>query len=662
MANKRIKTLLIANRGEIAVRVIKTAKRMGIRTVAVYSDVDATAMHVAAADEAIHIGPAAASESYLIGSRIIEAAKNSGADAIHPGYGFLSENPAFARDCADAGIIFVGPTPEAMEAMALKDAAKALMVEAGVPVVPGYHEASQELDTLRNAASDIGYPVLIKAVAGGGGKGMRSVAGPDAFDDALGSARREAKNAFGDDRVLIEKLIEIPRHIEVQVFGDNHGGAVHLFERDCSLQRRHQKVIEEAPAPGISGAMRAELGAAAVRAAKAIGYSGAGTIEFIVDVSGGSENAPFYFMEMNTRLQVEHPVTENVTGQDLVEWQLRIAAGEPLPLLQSDIKLSGHAFEVRLYAEDPKNNFMPATGTISKFTLSDAPGARSDCGVRTGDAVTIHYDPMIAKLISYGPDRNQARAAMVRQLQKTSVLGLTTNRDFLLKAIEHPEFATGAFDTGFIERHMETLNPPIVGNAEAYAIAASLIISTRDIETDLDPWGVSDCFRLNLPARETLHFKDSEGEALAVTVDHGSTSARYTIIDETFDIIANNEQIIIDGHQVSIASSISDDMVEFSTPDTIHRIARHHMRLEGADDSDGPGALTAPMPGKILDVLVKSGDHVSKGASLIIMEAMKMEQTLVAGRDGAVEDLSLSVGDQVSEGTLLLTITDNKNE
>jgi acetyl-CoA carboxylase biotin carboxylase subunit len=449
--------LLIANRGEIAVRVLRTAKRMGAATVAVYSDADAGALHVALADEAVRIGPAPAAESYLKIDAIIAAAKQTGADAIHPGYGFLSEKAEFAEACAKAGIVFVGPPPSAIRAMGLKDRAKALMAKAGVPVVPGYLGDDQSTDHLAKEAGKIGYPVLIKAVAGGGGKGMRKVEAAGEFVSALEGAQREAKSAFGDDRVLIEKYVSRPRHIEVQVFGDSHGDAVYLFERDCSLQRRHQKVIEEAPAPGMSAAMRKQMGEAAVKAAKAVNYSGAGTVEFIADASDGLKADRFWFMEMNTRLQVEHPVTEAITGTDLVEWQLRVAAGEKLPKKQSELSIHGHAIEARLYAEDPQKGFLPSIGTLTHLKFPD--DVRVDSGVRRGDAVSIFYDPMIAKVIAHDETREGAAAKLARAMRHTEVAGVTTNAAFLARALAHPAFVSGDIDTAFIERHRANLIP-----------------------------------------------------------------------------------------------------------------------------------------------------------------------------------------------------------
>jgi 3-methylcrotonyl-CoA carboxylase alpha subunit len=500
--------ILIANRGEIARRIIRTAKRLGVRTVAVYSDADAKSAFVREADEAVHIGPAAAAESYLRGDKIITAAQATGAQAIHPGYGFLSENAEFAEACEASGIVFIGPRPDAIRAMALKGAAKALMIKAGVPVTPGYHGDDQSPDVLAVEAAHIGFPVLIKAVAGGGGKGMRRVDDPLQFADALISAQREGLSAFGDDKVLIEKYLEVPRHIEVQLFADAHGHVVHLFERDCSLQRRHQKVIEEAPAPGLSDAMRKAMGETAIKAAKAINYRGAGTVEFIVDMSGGLDDAPFYFMEMNTRLQVEHPVTEAITGLDLVEWQLRVASGEALPKTQSELTVTGHAFEVRLYAEDPQNDFLPATGKLER--LEFPPAARIESAVEQGDEVSVFYDPMIAKIIVHAKDRTTALVQMREALLYTRLSGLATNLGFLRRVVSHADFIAGHMDTGFIGRHLEALLEPWPDiETPARAVAAD----------PNSPWNDVTGWQLNLPPRSPLNLQSDVGHAAIVSGD-----------------------------------------------------------------------------------------------------------------------------------------------
>lgn len=666
-----ISKILIANRGEIACRVIRTAKKMGITTVAVYSDADVDALHVAMADESIHIGPSAASESYLIAEYIIAAAKVSDADAIHPGYGFLSENPDFAEMCSEHDIIFIGPSATSMRAMALKGAAKKLMIEAGVPVVPGYHGDDQSDGVLQKAADDMGYPVLIKAVAGGGGKGMRTVFAPKDFASALAAARREGENSFGNDKVLIEKLIQKPRHIEVQVFGDNHGNAVHLFERDCSLQRRHQKVVEEAPAPGLSDAQRREMGDAAVRAAKAINYSGAGTIEFIVDVAGGIEAAEFYFMEMNTRLQVEHPVTEMITGTDLVEWQIRVASGDPLPLTQDEITLKGHAVEVRLYAEDPNNDFLPATGLLENFDIPQHPNTRLETGVLAGDSVSIHYDPMIAKLVAYGDTRSDAIANLKTMMAGSVITGLKNNSDFLYACINHPEFTSGDVDTGFIARNEANLIVDHTPAERERALASLAILAAREersfdaaLATGApdDPWGYGDNFMMNLPSTEVLLFKENNDSDITVHATHDNGSVRLNegnsehmaaINDYDDGWISAN----LDGYSFKYFAAVHETSVTLILPDRTIIVPRHALRLDSDDETAGSGQITAPMPGKILQVIVADGDEVVQGDALLVMEAMKMEQTLTAPCSGTVTDLSLKNNDQVSDGQILLNIT-----
>ncbi len=668
----RIKKLLIANRGEIACRVMATCRQLGIKTVAVYSAADAHALHVKMADEAVFIGPAAASESYLVGDKIIDACKRTGADAVHPGYGFLSENPEFAEACDEAGIIFVGPSAASMRAMALKGAAKQLMEHAGVPVVPGYHGQDQSVATLTAEAEKIGYPVLIKAVAGGGGKGMRKVFSAADLPGAIEAAAREGKNSFGNPELLIEKYIQKPRHIEVQVFGDSDGHAVHLLERDCSLQRRHQKVVEEAPAPGMSLEMRRAMGQAAVTAAEAIGYRGAGTVEFIVDVANGLDGAPFYFMEMNTRLQVEHPVTEMITGQDLVEWQIRVAEGKPLPLSQDEIELmaDGHAVEVRLYAEDPFNNFAPAVGRIGMFDpfADNGPTGRIDAGVQAGDEVSIHYDPMIGKLIAWGEDREAAIDALINLVSETPVAGLTTNRDFLLRALKHDDFRAGDVHTGFIEAFEDTLLAKHEIGAEDYATAAIAIIAARHARAhDADPWSISDNFRLNLQPSEVLWFDTGDGEFITAHVTEDRQNVSVTVLGETLSVKCPH---LVDGVLTFSQDGLRKRL--FAEVDAAHvalvtaertLLVKRHARDGGADDeTDGPGTITAPMPGKILEVKVADGDTVERGQPLLVMEAMKMEQTISAPRDGVVTGLSLKPGDQVADGATLLTITDEKDE
>ncbi len=639
------RSLLVANRGEIAIRVMRTAKRMGLRTIAVYSDADANAAHVAAADEAYRIGPAAPRESYLNVDAILAAAKESGAEAIHPGYGFLSENAAFAEACAQVKIVFVGPPPEAIRAMGLKDRAKALMAKAGVPVVPGYLGEDQSPAVLAVEAAKIGFPVLIKAVAGGGGKGMRKVEAAGEFAAALDGAKREAKSAFGDDRVLIEKYVSRPRHIEMQVFGDMQGGAVHLFERDCSLQRRHQKVIEEAPAPGMTAAMRAKMGEAAVKAAKAVGYVGAGTVEFIADASEGLKPDRFWFMEMNTRLQVEHPVTEAITGLDLVEWQLRVAAGEPIPKRQAEIHAHGHAIEARLYAEDPDKGFLPSVGRLEILRLPDArDGIRVDAGVREGDEVTIFYDPMIAKVIAWDETREGAAAKLADALAETQVLGVRTNASFLVRTLRQSDFVAGEIDTGFIEQHRTELLPPrTVPPARIVAMVAGSILAMRTKrQHGCDPWDVQDSFRLSGESNETLEFV-VDGNRVSVPISHprgGMTKVPSDV--GTLDLEG--------GGSVLFAS---DDIVVMKGGETWT-----FSPYDPFAAADAVGAATdrvsTPMPGKIVQVLVKAGDKVKRGQPLAVLEAMKMEHTLSAPTDAQVASVDVTPGDQVTDGATVV--------
>ena len=663
-------SLLIANRGEIAVRVIRTARAMGLRTIAVYSDADANAYHVAEADEAVHIGPAPAAESYLRPEKIIEAAKLTGAEAIHPGYGFLSENAAFAEACAEAGIIFVGPPADAIRAMGLKDAAKALMEKAGVPVVPGYHGDNQDPDFLAGEAASIGYPVLIKAVAGGGGKGMRRVDAPEDFAKALKSAQREAGSAFGDERVLIERFVTSPRHIEVQVFADGHGNAVSLWERDCSLQRRHQKVIEEAPAPGMPSDMRDAMSDAAVKAALAIGYRGAGTIEFIADGSNGLSKDRFFFMEMNTRLQVEHPVTEAITGQDLVEWQLRVAAGEELPLTQDEIPLNGHAVEARLYAEDPAKSFFPSTGRLLRLrSPQNRPGIRTDMGVREGDEVTMFYDPMIGKIIAHGADRHQAIGALANFLRSMEVAGPKTNLRFLERVMASEAFREAHLDTGFIDRHIGELVPKGPAPAEVIALAALGHVLARGVARGAEqlataephsPWAANDAFVPGGHRRETLKL-ECDGEMLHVHVEPQGDGWR--IEPEGGNALTASGTLSEDG---SLRATIGTRrlragfIAQAKGFMLLHEGATYafdpHDALEADDVAEGgSGAVTAPMPGKIVQVAVKPGDRVKKGTAIIVLEAMKMEQTLSAAADGVVASVNVGEGDQVNGGAVLVT-------
>jgi 3-methylcrotonyl-CoA carboxylase alpha subunit len=651
--------ILIANRGEIACRVIRTARRMGVATVAVYSDADQEALHVEMADEAIRIGPAEAAKSYLNIAAILEAAKASGAEAVHPGYGFLSENPAFVEAVEAAGLVFIGPSASAIRAMGLKDAAKALMEKAGVPVVPGYHGEKQDVAFLAAEADAIGYPVLIKARAGGGGKGMRRVDDPADFAAALDSARREGESAFGDGRVLVEKYMAKPRHIEVQVFGDNHRNVVHLFERDCSLQRRHQKVIEEAPAPGMTAEMRGAMGAAAVRAAAAIGYSGAGTIEFIADVSEGLRQDRFYFMEMNTRLQVEHPVTEAITGLDLVEWQLRVAAGEPLPKRQEELAIHGWAFEARLYAENPARDFLPATGRLSVFELPD--DARIDSGVRAGDLITPFYDPMIAKVITHGHSRAEALAKLETALEQCRVGGVTTNAGFLARLCRLPTFAAGDVDTGLIGRAGEGLLAEPDAPEEAYALAALSSLGFLDAPADADPWGEIRSFRLWGEAAQTVFLDHAGAEhALRVTtLGQGRFRIERNGLATDIRLHASNGrslQVDLDGHVLpAMVHGDRADIVVFFAGHS-HAFARAEEASHHGEAAAGGDRLSAPMPGLVRIVSVEPGARVAKGDPLVTMEAMKMELVLAAPRDGVVTAVPVAVGDQVAEGALLLSL------
>ncbi|MER8731547.1 acetyl/propionyl/methylcrotonyl-CoA carboxylase subunit alpha [Mesorhizobium sp. M0323] len=642
--------ILIANRGEIACRVIRTARRMGVRSVAVYSDADDRALHVEMADEAVHIGASTANESYLRGDKIIAAALATGAAAIHPGYGFLSENPDFVDQVVAAGLIFIGPSAASIRAMGLKDAAKRLMEKAGVPVVPGYHGEAQEIVLLASKAREIGYPVLIKARAGGGGKGMRRVEHPDDFSEALSGARREAKAAFGDDRVLVEKYVDKPRHIEVQVFGDNFGNAVHLHERDCSAQRRHQKVIEEAPAPGMTPALRKAMTEAAVKAAKAIHYSGAGTIEFIVDASQGLKADRFWFMEMNTRLQVEHPVTEMVTGIDLVEWQLRVASGEKLPKTQSEIALSGHAFEARIYAEDAARGFLPATGTLHhlKFPQPAPEGAtmRVETGVRAGDAISPFYDPMIAKLIVHGKDRRTALTALGTALSQTEIAGSTVNTGFLAALAATADFAAGDVDTGLIARHQQALTAVPPPSGETIAAAALAASGARDLPSSDDPWSsLAGYAHFHAVARSTLlKFGEQEiGARVSVRPDgrfEVALDAPYDSVNSR-DLRAAPRLARWPGHVTVFDGAIG---YGFAVPDPLAR----------ADEAAAAsGSLRAPMPGLVKLVRAGKGESVIKGQPLLILEAMKMEHTIAAPHDGVIAEIAAE-GAQVTDGTVLV--------
>ena len=617
-----IEKLLIANRGEIACRIIRTAHDMGIATVAVYSDADARALHVRSADEAVHIGPSPATESYLVGEKIIAAAKQTGADAIHPGYGFLSENAAFAQAVIDAGLIWVGPKPSSIEAMGLKDAAKKLMRAAGVPVTPGYEGEDQSVERLKSEADAIGYPVLIKAVAGGGGKGMRKVDAAADFEAMLESCRREAKASFSNDEVLLEKWITSPRHIEVQVFGDSHGNVVHLFERDCSLQRRHQKVIEEAPAPGMDEATREEICAAAVRAAKAVDYEGAGTIEFIADASEGLRADRIFFMEMNTRLQVEHPVTEEITGIDLVEWQLRVASGEPIPLAQDALYIDGHAIEARLYAEDPNGGFLPSTGALDHFDLGTE--GRIETGVAEGDLISPFYDPMVAKLVVWGETRDEAIDQLAGIAEGVEIWPVKTNAAFIANCLRDEDFENANLDTGFIETKLDSLVSSHEADDGIWQNAADFIALAELEEHDDLPMG----FRLNAPgvlATTLLHKGQSRTVAAASSLNE---------LDATGFVDPARAVVFADGQAFAF---------------------ERQSRGSGAAAA-GDGAIVAPMPGKVIAVDVAEGDAVTAGQRLMVLEAMKMEHALTAPFDGTVTELSASEGAQVQVEAVLCVV------
>lgn len=652
------KKILIANRGEIACRVAATARRLGIRTVAVYSQADAQSQHVAMCDESILIGPAPAKESYLKMERIISAARDTGAEAIHPGYGFLSENEAFAAACEASSVVFIGPPVSAIRAMGSKSAAKALMEKARVPLVPGYHGERQESDFLRQQADAIGYPALLKASAGGGGKGMRIVERSEDFEAALASCKREAINSFGDDRVLVEKYLQRPRHIEIQVFADTQGNYVYLFERDCSVQRRHQKVLEEAPAPGMTPERRQAMGEAAVNAARAVGYVGAGTVEFIANQDGS-----FYFMEMNTRLQVEHPVTELITGTDLVEWQLRVAAGEPLPLQQQDVRIDGHAIEARVYAENPEKGFLPSTGTLLHLMLPDAVNfaqghVRIDAAVRQGDAITPHYDPMIAKLIVHGDDRSQALARMQQALNAIEIVGPSTNVAFLSRLIATPAFTDAELDTGLIERHHALLFPP----ADAVPVEMLALWLAKLMASDTarhDPWDSVQGWRLNGSYRRTLRF-ECDDQDFELNLEYSRDGWRMTTQSQQalLNHIAIDQADVstqIDGRHLSGRVVRDDDRFHVFWQGQ-HRVISWSDPIAHAGESESEGGrLTAPMPGKIVQLMVDEGASVKKGAPLLIMEAMKMEHTISAPANGKVEALNYAVGDQVAEGAQLLS-------
>ncbi len=658
--------ILIANRGEIACRVVRTARRLGIRSVAVYSDADAQALHVQVADEAVRIGPPPARESYLRAEAIIEAAQRTGAEAIHPGYGFLSENASFAQRCAEAGLVFIGPPAAAIEAMGSKSAAKALMQRTGVPLVPGYHGEDQHPALLQQQADRIGYPVLIKASAGGGGKGMRRVEQAGHFAAALASCQREAAASFGDARVLVEKYLLRPRHIEIQVFTDTHGGGVYLFERDCSVQRRHQKVVEEAPAPGMSPERRAQMGAAALAAARAVGYVGAGTVEFIAEPSGA-----FYFMEMNTRLQVEHPVTEMITGEDLVEWQLRVAAGEPLPRSQEQLSIHGAAIEVRIYAEDPERGFLPSTGRLRLLRMPTASDAvRIDAGVAEGDTISPYYDPMIAKLISCGPTRDTARARMRAALAEVQILGVENNVQFLARLMSSRAFAEADLDTALIEREHAQLFPP-TGAAPDVAVAAAAVAVLRRqrAANEHTPgpavWRRAGAWRLNARAEQRLRFR-SGGVEQSVRVREGAGSGcelwvgaagreRETAAEVSELGLADAPvRVRIDGRSQQMQSIIEGERCDVFMDGSHYRIECIDPLAHVGESVAAEGGIRALMPGRVVALLVQPGARVSKGTPLLILEAMKMEHTTFAPADGVCEGFNVAVGEQVAEGSELV--------
>ena len=659
----KIKKILIANRGEIACRVMKTARKMGIATVAVYSDADRKALHVRMADEAVHIGTSAAIESYLVIDKIIKAAKDTGADAIHPGYGFLSENPDFVRACQKATITFIGPAPESMEAMGLKDAAKKLMDKAGVPITPGYHGKDQSPKLLKAKAGMIGYPVLIKAVAGGGGKGMRKVEAEEDFEAMLASCQREAKSSFNNDDVLIEKYIQSPRHIEVQVFGDTHGNVVHMFERDCSLQRRHQKVIEEAPAPGMTDVVRKTMTDAAIEAAKAVNYIGAGTVEFIVDGSGKLKKDGFWFMEMNTRLQVEHPVTEMITGLDLVELQIRVAQGEKLPK-QKDIKMEGHAVEARLYAEDPANDFLPTGGRIKLLRArgerrGNDRGFRVDTGYMSGDFFPLSYDPMIAKVIGYGPNRSIAIDKTIDGLEDVEVYPIKTNMTFLENCLDLPDFVDGKVSTGFIPNNLADILPfDLSKDLRSYALA-TLRLESDAYDSLHTPFDNPSGFRLNLP-RKQIYLFEKDGEIIETEIlDILTNSAKVRVQNNIFyfEFPTTETYLLIEdvlNDYNSWTFKVKDDYISLKHGANISQLKRY--LASGENLLNSANALTAPMPGKIIAVNAKAGDAVKAGDPLIIMEAMKMEMTLEAPRDGVVAEVSAAVDALVSDGEMLLAL------
>lgn len=658
--------ILIANRGEIACRVMRTARRLGIRTVAVYSDADRHALHVSMADEAVHIGPAPAKESYLVAERIIAAAKKTGAGAIHPGYGFLSENAAFATACADNNLVFIGPPASAIEAMGSKSAAKQIMENAGVPLVPGYHGDDQNAATLKKHADDMGYPVLLKATAGGGGKGMRQVWSSDQFEEALEAAKRESQSSFGDDRMLVEKYLTQPRHVEIQVFCDRQGNGVYLFERDCSVQRRHQKVIEEAPAPGVNDTVRTAMGDAALRAARAIDYEGAGTVEFLLDTDD-----TFYFMEMNTRLQVEHPVTEMITGQDLVEWQLRVAGGEALPMNQNQLQINGHAFEARIYAEDPDNDFLPVTGTLSYLHAPDESAhVRIDTGVLRGDEVSIYYDPMIAKLIVWDENRTRALSRLTQALSEYRISGMTTNVNFLYNLASTNAFRQAELDTGFIEKHnAEIFHRSETDLEQLLPLAALFLIQRRQQRSiansqsgdPYSPWDLANGWNLCGASIHDYHLLANGNEVtlFAEEIAPDRYTIRTTPEGASIATVEGNlsGEILhadVDGHRIRAVVAEHDATFSLFTQDSALQFSLIEPDCGDAETDAGGSGLTAPMPGTIVSLSVAPGSTVKKDQAVVIMEAMKMEHTLRAPSDGTVEEFYYQPGDLVDTGAELV--------
>ena len=664
--------ILIANRGEIACRVIKSARKMGIATVAVYSDADADSLHVTMADEAIYLGPSPSRESYLLGDKVIAAAKRTGAQAIHPGYGFLSENADFCRKCAAENIVFIGPPVDAIEAMGSKSAAKTIMEKARVPLVPGYHGEDQNPAIIKKAADDMGYPVLLKAAAGGGGKGMRQVWSAEEFDEGLAAAKREAMSSFNDDIMLVEKYLTQPRHVEIQVFCDNHDNAVYLFERDCSVQRRHQKVIEEAPAFGMNEELRQQMGEAAIKAAKAIGYQGAGTVEFLLDVDGS-----FYFMEMNTRLQVEHPVTEMITGQDLVEWQLRVAFGETLPKAQHELAIKGHAFEARIYAEDANNDFLPATGVLEYLKVPEqSENVRVDTGVRQGDEVSVFYDPMIAKLIVWDENRDKALKRLTKALSEYRINGVTTNIDFLYNLATCEPFVKEEIDTGFIEKHqnkifhdnLQTVTEELPMAALAIVLKAQQEASQKSENSNdpHSPWFSTSAWRLNeahvqhlVLAHNGIEHKlsveqkrDENRSYYHITVESDELATKT--IDCQGELTGDVLSCTLDGYRTKATLCQNDNELCLYRAKGAFRFNRIMPDLGNADDSDAHGGLVAPMNGTMVSVLVNAGDSVEENQALVIMEAMKMEHTIRAPSKGVINDVFFNEGDMVDGGAELL--------